>query len=230
MKEKLESFENGYKYKSDRITAYLLDLFLVSILVTFLISNTITNPFYNTTREAYKEFSTVYNEEIKNVDATNERDVKEFTKKISPYYRTYFIRKNFASSLWMIILTVFYFGYFAYLNDGQTLGKKICRLKVVNNKTGKSANLYQLTVRNIFGGLMMVGGTNLVLIFSCLLPLIKNGFTFTVTSYILTILGFVIDFIFITLFIFKKNGRTLDDLIGSTKVISVPKKSVSNNK
>lgn len=229
MKDKLEGFEKGYKSKNDRITAYLIDLLLVTFLVTFLIGNSYTNPFYNNTNEAYKEFSTIYNEEKKNVDSSNEKEIIEFTKKVSPYYRTYYIRKYFASSLWMIILIVFYFGLFAYLNDGQTLGKKMFKVRVVN-KDGKSAKFHQLVIRNVFGGLTLLAGNNLVLLLNIVLPFIKDGFTFTITSYIISLLGVILDVVFIVLFIFKKNGRTLDDLIGSTKVISVSKKSVSNNK
>ena len=46
MKKFLENFQSGYKYKVDRISAYLIDLLLIAFLVTFLMSNSITNPFY----------------------------------------------------------------------------------------------------------------------------------------------------------------------------------------
>ncbi len=227
MKEKLDNFHEGYKYKVDRISAYLIDLLIIAFLITFLISNTITNPFYNNTREACSAYTEVYNEAKKDLDYSDTKSVTNYIKKISPTYRTCYIRKNYASYVWYIILTIFYFGLFNYLNDGQTLGKKMFRLRVVNNKDGKSAKFSQLVIRNIFGGNQLLAGNNIVIILSLFLPLIKNGYHFSIALSILLFITYILDIVFILIFIFKKNGRTLDDLIGSTKVIRVEKKRVS---
>jgi uncharacterized RDD family membrane protein YckC len=227
MKDKIESFQNGYKYKVDRISAYLIDLLIVTFLITFLVSNTITNPFYNKTNSVCSAYSEVEKEAKKDLDYASPESITAYIKKISPTYRTCYIRKSYAGYVWYVILTLFYFGLFAYLNDGQTLGKKMFRLKVVNNKDGKSAKFYQLIIRNIFGGNRLLAGNNLVILISLFLPLIKNGYHFSIGISILAILTYIIDIVFILLFIFKKNGRTLDDLLGFTKVIRVDKKRVS---
>lgn len=229
MQEKFESFQKNYKYKIDRISAYLIDILIVAFLVTFLIGNTITNPFYNSYKSACDELNEVTKEASKDVDYSNQESMEKYIKTISPYNRTCHIRSNFASYVWYTILTFFYFGLFAYLNDGQTLGKKMFRVKVVNNKDGKSAKFYQLMIRNIFGGALILGlgGANLTMFLSIGLPLIKEPYSYTVALSMLRLLSLVLDIVFLSLFVFKKNGRTLDDLIGGTKVISIEKKRVS---
>ena len=217
-----------YRYKSDRVSAYILDLLLVTILVTFLMQNAITNPFFNNTKEAQKEYVAVYKEEMAENKLSNSNEVDKFIKKVSPAYRTYNIRNSFALSLWTVIITLFYFGLFAWFNDGQTLGKKISKLKVVNNSDGKSASLFQLCFRNIFGGNAFLGGCNTIILINMFLPLIKNSYVYMVISVSLTSFAYFIDIVFLLLFVIKKNGRTLDDLVGRTKVIRFDKKSVSN--
>lgn len=229
MKEKVEKFQNSYKYKVDRISAYLIDLLIVAFLVTFLVGNTITNPFYNSYRSACDELREVTNEASKDVDYSSKESMDNYVKKVSPYNRTCHIRSNYASYVWYTILIFFYFGLFAYLNDGQTLGKKMFKLKVVNNSDGKSAKFYQLMIRNIFGGALILGlgGANITMFLSIGLPLIKNPYNYTIALSILRLLSLVLDTVFIGIFIFNKNGRTLDDFIGKTKVISINKKRVS---
>ena len=227
MKEKLDSLHNGYKYKVDRISAYLIDLLIIAFLITFLISNTITNPFYNNTKEACSVYSEVAKEAKKDLDYNDSKSVLRYIKKISPTYRTCHIRKNYASFVWYIILTIFYFGLFAYLNDGQTIGKKLFSLKVVNNKDGKSVKFHQMIIRNIFGGSRLLAGNNLVICLSLFLPLIKDGYGYNIAISVLSVLTYLLDLVFILLYLVKKNGRTLDDLVGSTKVIRVEKKRVS---
>ena len=227
MKEKIENFQNGYRYKVDRISAYLIDLLLVSFLITFLVSNTITNPFYNNTREACSAYTQVAKEERKDINFNDSKSITSYVKKISPAYRTCYIRKNYAGYVWYVVITIFYFGLFAYMNDGQTLGKKMFNLRVVDKKTDKSPKFYQLLIRNIIGGNALIEGNNLFILVAILLPIIKNGYQFTITLNTLVFISYFIDIVFITMFILKKNGRTLDDLIGSTKVIRVDKKRVS---
>ena len=227
MKEKFENFQNGYKYKVDRISAYLIDLLIVAFLVTFLIGNTITNPFYNNINEAYSAYHQVSKEAKKDLDFNDSKSVIQYVKKISPTYRTYYIRSYYAQFVWYVILTIFYFGLFAYMNDGQTLGKKMFKLRVVDKDSGKSAKFKQLAIRNIFGGNVLFGGNNLIILLSLLVPLVKNGYYFSITTSVLTLIAYVLDIVFIILFVFKKNGRSLDDLVGSTKVIRVEKKRVS---
>ena len=217
------------RIKYDRVTAYLIDLLLVAVLVTLLIQNSITNPFYNNTLEAQREFTQTYNSEVVKYNLDNKNELVKFVKAVAPAYRTQFIRKNFASSLWYVVLTVFYFGFFAWFNDGQTLGKKISRLKVVNNEDGKSASLKQLIVRNIFGGNLLLLGNNIAILGYAILPIVKNSFVFMIITSLLSIVSVILDVVFLWLFLFKKNGRTLDDLIGKTKVVMIPKKNVSNN-
>ena len=59
------------------------------------------------------------------------------------------------------------------------------------------------------------------------MSIIKNPYNYTIALSVLRLLSMVLDTVFIGIFIFNKTGRTLDDFIGKTKVISINKKKVS---
>lgn len=229
--KKSERFEKNYRYFTDRVTAYLIDLLIVVFLSTMLATSTVTNPFYNNTTEAYNEFKEVYETTLEEVNKDGKIETKESEKlmnKVGPTFRTYYIRSKFAIYLWYIVLYFFYFGFFAYLNNGQTIGKKLYRLKVVEKDSTKKPSLVKMMRRCFFGGMSVICGNNIaVILLLGTMALVKPPFPFMVLIALFTALGFILDFVFVLLYVFKKNHRTLDDLIGNTKVISMPKKNVS---
>ena len=53
---------------------------------------------------------------------------------------------------------------------------------------------------------------------------VKNALAFVYIYNVISGLGIVMDIIFIAMFVFKKNARSLDDLVGGTKVIDTSMK------
>ncbi len=223
---KEETIRRKYWYRCNRITAYLIDLLIVLVLTTLLAESSITNPYKENVKSSYEEFKTVYNLEVEKIENKdlNKKDLESMIKSIAKPYRIYTIRSNFASYLWYLVILFFYLGFFQYYNNGQSLGKKFYRLKVVD-KNDKKASLKQMLVRNIFGGNTFIFGNNVVILLSLLtMVFVKNPVLFVYIYTIVTGLGFIMDAIFIILFLFKKNARSLDDLIGGTKVIETTMK------
>ncbi len=101
---------------------------------------------------------------------------------------------------------------FATLNKGQTLGKKLLKIKVVN-KDGEKPSIWNMLLRSLFI-------YNIVsALFSIIFVNILSVNTFT---YIYTIVGYVEFFVIIVSFFmvtYKKDGKGLHDMIAGTNVI-----------
>ena len=111
-----------------------------------------------------------------------------------------------------IVLYVGYFIVFGYLNKGQTIGKKICKIKVVNKKNDK-LSIWNMLVRSLF-----IYGI-FTLIYSVIFVNIFNkeifGYSYVIVSYLEIIFMIVVFF----MVLYKKDGRGLHDIIANTNVI-----------
>ena len=111
-----------------------------------------------------------------------------------------------------IVLYVGYFIVFGYLNKGQTIGKKICKIKVVNKKNDK-LSIWNMLVRSLF-----IYGI-FTLIYSVIFVNIFNkeifGYSYVIVSYLEIIFMTVVFF----MVLYKKDGRGLHDIIANTNVI-----------
>lgn len=111
-----------------------------------------------------------------------------------------------------IVLYVGYFIVFGYLNKGQTIGKKICKIKVINNKNDK-LNIWNMIVRSLF-----VYGI-FTLLYSVIFVNVLNkemfGYSYVIVSY-LEIIFMAVTFFMV---LYKKDGRGLHDIIANTNVI-----------
>ena len=101
---------------------------------------------------------------------------------------------------------------FAFLNNGQTLGKKIFKIKVVN-KDGKKPGIWNMILRSIwlygiFTGIINVIGLYLFNV---------KVFNYTSTSVNYIYYGFIIICFFMVMY--RKDGKGLHDIIGKTSVI-----------
>jgi len=111
-----------------------------------------------------------------------------------------------------IVLYVGYFIVFGYLNKGQTIGKKICKIKVVNSKDDK-LSIWNMIVRSLF-----IYGI-FTLLYSVIFVNVLNkemfGYSYVIVSY-LEIIFMAIAFFMV---LYKKEGRGLHDIIANTNVI-----------
>ncbi len=112
-----------------------------------------------------------------------------------------------------IVIALLYFGVFNYVTKGQTLGKKVMRIRIVSNE-GKDVKLYQYVIRAIILNGIILNVVSLVAI--CF-----NKTTFnTIYRYgsnfdtVLMLTNFL-------MIMFMKNGRGLHDILAGTKVIDL---------
>jgi len=205
--------------KIKRIAAYIFDSLVLLLLVSFLITPIQLNDkkvfieFRNHSKEII-DVTTDYFKVLSNISVKQslklEKQVKELGEKSRKLqykhrYSLYFLSQKIVT----LLLTIVYFVIFPLFNNGQTLFKKLFRIKVQYDSIIKFL-LREEIVRNFT-------------LLSLLLYLISgiNYSLFSVyLSYItpVTLTFMSINFI---VFIFNKDSKSLHDMITKTSVVEV---------
>lgn len=195
---------NSYK----RITAYLVDIMIItfiSSLITFVI------PTSENYTKLTKQFSNL-TEEYANQKITKE---EYLTKGSEINYSL--SKETVAESIVTLVITITYFVVFTYFMNGETIGKKIMKIKIT------SSNHKKLTMNNYLIRALIIN--SILLQFISILTILfldKKTYlsVYNIISNVFSII-FVVSFMMI---LFRKDGRGLHDILANTKVISTEKK------
>jgi uncharacterized RDD family membrane protein YckC len=125
-----------------------------------------------------------------------------------------YLSKN--SLIIQAITTFGYFGIAAYLMKGQTIGKKLQRIRVVSNDD-KEMNQHLFILRSVILTNLIPQIASIIAIFT-----LKQNNWITAE----TIIGYIslaMSLALIMVLIFRTDERSLHDIICKTKVIEVPK-------
>lgn len=186
----------------ERLASYIIDFLIVSSLLSIICYKLPDNS--NTYIE---EINTIYesytNNEITPTDFAN--------KYLDIVYNEE--KKDILTPTISVILTIGYFIVFQYLNNGQTLGKKILKIQVVDKNTNTPPSILKGTIRTIF---ILNIASNIITI---ILRTCANKNTYLITSTILSIFNWIFLVITIVLMISKSSCRGLHDLMANTIVI-----------
>lgn len=184
-----------------RICAYLIDILIINAII-FLVTSSI-----NTNNE-YQEKLTKLTEKY----TTQEVEYQEFISEYNELsYRTQ--KNNYIYYVVELIITAGYFIVFQTLNKGQTLGKKILKLRVVNKDEGE-INFKNICLRSIFLYSILPLLTTVCTIKFLDMKTYTNIYglvTSIETMFLLLTFGFIV---------YRKDKRGLHDIIANTKVIS----------
>lgn len=192
-----------------RIIAYLIDILIVSIVVTPFINIKAINPYIDDYNKYYEEYTKLI-EDANNGDIDTNSDeykdqVIDLNYKIAEY-------KVINSSISVVSLII-YFVIIQYFLRGQTIGKKILKLRVVSNKD-KELNISHYFVRslilnNIIFSIILIAG---VYLFG------KNGYYNL--SMVVSYLQLLVMSVIILMVVLRRDNRGLHDFVAGTKVIS----------
>lgn len=206
---------NKYVYR--RISAFLIDIFLVTFVSTIFSSISYVNPFMENYKVAYDEYREIYKSESESV-LTNPtiKNVVDYSNKMSKqiYKIDYSMLFN---NIYYLVFSFLYFVLFAYFTNGQTLGKKLFKLKVVR-QDGEKVKLSNLMLRTLLSGSSIFMGVNIIVVIQLLLLMISQNQVYFYAILFSSMISYVIEIIGLVL-LFSKEHRSLDDIIGSTKVI-----------
>lgn len=190
-----------------RMGAFVIDYFIVLVIASLITMGFNTNKNNDLNSQMNQLISDYQNEKI-TID-----EYKDETYKLNYELQ----KENITVNIVTITLYIGYFVVFATLNKGQTLGKKLLKIRVVNKNNDKPS-IWNMLVRSLFI-------YNIIsILFSTVAVNFLNINTFT---YIYTTLGYIEYFVIIISFfmvIYKKDGRGLHDMIAGTNVIEEVKK------
>lgn len=192
--------------KKATFTERLLAFFLDSIIV-LLISSLIASNFSNKKLEKLQT-------ELENT-MTNymqgELTMEEYLEETQNL--TYEIEKNSTGiNLVQLVISIGYFIIFTYLNKGQTLGKKLLRLKIVNEKEEKPTILQIILRTSIIYQIL----PSLLIIISVML--IQKEYFLTIYS-ILTMITYIFILVSAIMILYRNDKLGIQDILSKTKVV-----------
>ena len=194
-----------------RIIAYLIDILIVSIVVTPFINIKAINPYIDDYNKYYEEYTKLI-EDANNGDIDTNSDeykdqVIDLNYKIAEY-------KVINSSISVVSLII-YFVIIQYFLRGQTIGKKILKLRIdIRIDKDKELNISHYFVRslilnNIIFSIILIAG---VYLFG------KNGYYNL--SMVVSYLQLLVMSVIILMVVLRRDNRGLHDFVAGTKVIS----------
>ena len=189
-------------YSYQRILAYFLDIIILSILLFAL-------TFWIPTTEKYEQ---AVKDEEKIMENYRNNEITE-DQMLDKYFDIKYTidKETMITSFISAILALGYFGTFAYMNNGQTIGKKFMHIKV----KGKDKELthFDFLLRSLIINDVLCSLITITLLFFI------NSSSYSYTVFAFQSIQSIIVIISFIMIIAKKDKRGLHDLICKTEVV-----------
>ena len=184
-----------------RVCAFIVDMFLVSIVCALL-----SYPFIN------QENSQKINKELNEVmekASKNEISVQTYAAELKPLvYQN--DRDNGVTTIFILLVSILYFVVYQFKTK-QTIGKKIFKIKL-------EANEGELTMNHmVFRGLII--NSILFTLLTFIFVIFSNSSVYFVANITINSLYYLIIVISSLMIILRKDNRGLHDVICNTKVV-----------
>ena len=185
-----------------RVLAFLLDVFLVTLLVS-----TISSFFVDTERsnELTKEATTLM-EEYRSNNISFNNFVSEYS--IISYKMA---RNTGVVSFLTIIFNILYFVVFQIYNNGQTLGKKLMRIRIISKND-------QLTMNQMIFRAFIANSILLELI-SFIFMMFSSKYVYFYGVGVFEFIQYMIIIASVFMIGFRKDGCAVHDLLARTQVV-----------
>lgn len=194
-----------------RFGAFILDIIFVYLLVSLITGIKFLNPNYDKYTESVNNYVNVFKDYT-----NNEISDKVFMEKSKDnlYLTT---KYSLSNSIVTIVVLIGYFGVFQKFNKGQTLGKKITKIKVVD-KEGKDLSLLKSILRVVPIYFIIIGNVISLMVNSIFVYILDKDAFFIVNSVFVYIVLFI-NIISIVMMIKGEQKRGIHDYLAGSKVI-----------
>ena len=186
----------------ERLGAYIIDTILIGIIAS-LICYSLPKPENNV-----EEIISSLNQKYTSGEITTNEFYNEYNKLL---YQNQ--KKTVTQTCVSLVLTIGYFVVFQYMNKGQTLGKKLLNIRVVDKDTTKPPTIAKGLVRS----LIILGILSTVI--NLITVSLTNQKTYISSYYIVSTIETIFILVSVILVIFKADGRGLHDIMAGTSVI-----------
>ena len=186
----------------ERFGAYIIDILLISIIASFICSNLPQN------KTNVEETISSLNEKYTSGEITTKEFYNEYNNLLYENQKN-----NKISTCVSLVLTIGYFVIFQYMNKGQTLGKKLLKIRVVDKENSEPPTIMKGLLRSIIVlGILSTTVSLIIINFA-------NQKTYISSYYTLSVIETIFIFVSAILVLFKEDGRGLHDLMAGTNVI-----------
>lgn len=211
---------NDYnKYSNKYLTNYKEYSDLKVNLNKYFEDKKITDEEYNSLIKEENNYTNIFKDNYK--EELSKEDYDNLNKKIDKLYNNtykeiyYKMEKNsiMYNIIYLVAVILYFVGFNKYTN-GQTLGKKLMRLKIVNNNdSNKDVPLWSYIVRLIILYQPILYITKLIGV-----SLMDISMYYTVTNYVYTFQSYL-EMIVIATMSIRLDGRGLQDMLAKTRVV-----------
>ena len=190
---------------SQRVLAFLIDLVLLSIICSLI---TMFVPVNDTATKLYEEQNRVLEGYVDGSVSMEEyvNQMVDLGYDIS--------RQTVIVSIVTIVISLLYYVVYPCYNNGQTLGKKLMKIKLVKTND-KELTMNDLLIRSMINNSILVNIINVALV----LFLGKN--LYLSTSSFVSIIQYLVLTISLIMIAFTKNAQGLHDKVVHTEVVMV---------
>lgn len=196
------------KLKIKRFIAFIIDIFIVSIISETLSSINFINIFKEDYKEKYYEYEKIYDSFLE-----EEISINEYNEKVIYYNFELSKLSSISNTIYMIIFLSYFVGINC-LYEGQTIGKKIMNIKIVSENNIKINGwiylLRTLLITGIFSTFLLTIST-----------MILNKEIYYSFSYIIGLIQYIFQLVVCISILLNKNGKGLHDVICKTKVVEL---------
>lgn len=195
------------KVKYKRLVAYIIDFFIITLFMSLVSNSGILNKAFYQYNDAVERLNGLY-KEVLELDEIDEKvnDMKTIVYDINSFGSLYFSLE--------VIVMIGYFVIFQYFNKGQTLGKKLMKIKIVS-KDDKELSLGNLLLRSMILYSLIVTILNMILIQISSVNTFYNLYT------ILGFINIIVTYATYFMIIFRKDEKGLHDIIAGSKVVEI---------
>lgn len=189
---------------SQRFVAFMIDLILVSFITSLVTAIIPTN----------SSIDKLYDQQVKIVEnyTTGKITVQEYVNQLVDI--NYDIAKQTGIiTLVSIAISLLYYVLYVYRNDGQSIGKKMMKIKIQKKDKDK-----ELTMNDLLFRTMILQGTLVSIIGFCTILFLDKD-TYLATNSLLNLIQYSILIISFFLVAFTKERQGLHDMVAKTEVV-----------